>query len=81
MRQMRAFAKAADVPDAIIVLAGGLTEAGDVPPWVTGRLDAAARRHRETGAPILWWVDGAMNRSRNHFHARHESMRARMRCL
>eukprot|EP00240_Pyramimonas_obovata_P006015 CAMPEP_0118945114 /NCGR_PEP_ID=MMETSP1169-20130426/41646_1 /TAXON_ID=36882 /ORGANISM="Pyramimonas obovata, Strain CCMP722" /LENGTH=325 /DNA_ID=CAMNT_0006890755 /DNA_START=95 /DNA_END=1072 /DNA_ORIENTATION=+ len=44
---------AQQVPDAIVILAGGLQEDGALPEWVVRRLDTAYDLHRESGAPIL----------------------------
>ena len=48
--------------DAVIVLAGGLTADGGLPPWVEARLDAAAAVHAALRVPILCSGGGTPHR-------------------
>ena len=53
-----------DGVDAVIVLAGGLTPEGGLPPWVEARLDAAAAVHKalRCAVPILCSGGGTPHR-------------------
>jgi len=51
-----------DGVDAVIVLAGGLTPEGGLPPWVEARLDAAAAVHKALRVPILCTGGGTPHR-------------------